>query len=384
MSNFKLPNISPLAGSSYATFLRVLKSNSVARRYYSKVALTTIMVFINSAFRWLDPILLDRKVNKYEFREPPLFIIGHWRSGTTFLHNLLTKDPSTGFVTTYQSVFANNLKSKWLFKTFMTLFMPSERPGDSMKIAADFPQEDEFAMSNITDLSFYHFFYFPTKYQTYYDRSVRFKSLSENEIDNWKLNYRRMVIKALINTNGSRAVLKNPVNTGRMLKLQEILPKARFIYLIRNPIIVYLSTKKFFTELFPTLNLQEFSKEEISDMILELYSELLHDYLADKVHLDPESVLEVKYEKLIKNPMLALENIYHRCDLRDFGDLRPSFKAYLDSQSGHKIDSYTIEKNELKKVLGKLNFAMQHWNYSLPEGLNVIGKENIQEKVLAD
>ena len=136
--------------------------------------------------------------------------------------------------------------------------------------------------------------------------------------------------------------------------------------------------------MFPTLNLQEFSKEEISDMILELYSELLHDYLADKEHLDPESVLEVKYEKLIKNPMLALENIYHRCDLGDFEELRPRFKAYLDSQSGHKIDSYTIEKNELVKVLGKLNFAMEHWNYSIPEGLKVTGKEKIHEKVTAD
>ena len=384
MSNFKLPNISPLAGSSFATFLKVLKSNRVAPRYYSKVVLTAIMIFINSVFRWLDPLLLNKKVNKFNFEDSPLFIIGHWRSGTTFLHNLLTKDPSTGFVTTYQSVFANNLKSKWLFKTFMTLFMPSERPGDSMKIAADFPQEDEFAMSNITDLSFYHFFYFPTKYRAYYDRSIRFKGVGDKEEKNWMLNYRRMVTKALINTNGKRAVLKNPANTGRMLTLKEIFPNAYFVFLIRNPIIVYLSTKKFFIELFPTVNLESFSNEEISDLVLELYSKLLHAYLADKEQLAPESIIEVSYETLIRNPIEELENIYYQCDLGDFEELRPRFKAYLDSQSGHKIDSYTIEENELEKVLGKLNFAMEHWNYSIPEGLNVIGKENIQEKVLAD
>ncbi|MDQ3566024.1 MAG: sulfotransferase [Pseudomonadota bacterium] len=36
---------------------------------------------------------------------PPLFILGHWRSGTTLLHNLLTRDTGQfAYANTYQAV----------------------------------------------------------------------------------------------------------------------------------------------------------------------------------------------------------------------------------------------------------------------------------------
>ena len=160
MSSFKLPFISPLAGTTLGNLARVVKGNRIAPRYYFKVVVTFIFILISSAFQWIDLLILGRKIRNYSFRESPLFIIGHWRSGTTLLHNLLSQDPAAGFVNTYQAVFPNNLKSEWIFKTFMRIFMPKERPGDSVEISVNLPQEEEYALSNITHRSFYHFFYF--------------------------------------------------------------------------------------------------------------------------------------------------------------------------------------------------------------------------------
>ena len=321
MSKFKLSMISPLAGSTLSSLCRVLKGNRIAPKYYIKIALTFILVLISSAFHWIDRFRFERKVDKFTFKESPLFIIGHWRSGTTYLHNILTQDPASGFISTYHAVFPNNLKSKWIFKTFMRVFMPDERPGDSMKISVNLPQEDEYAMSNITHRSFYHFFYFPSIYSYLYRKYVRFASSGENEEGDWKLNYRKMVIKGLLNTNGKRAILKNPVNTGRMLKLVEILPEAECIFIIRNPIIVYLSSKKFFTQLFPTLNLEHFSEDDISSMILDLYPRLLRDYLSDKKNMDANKIIEVRYEALGQNPMQEIEKIYNKFNYRNSGSV---------------------------------------------------------------
>ncbi|MEA3460863.1 MAG: sulfotransferase [Bacteroidota bacterium] len=380
MPDNKLPPISPLAGSSVPVLFRVLRGNRVAPRYYFKVWVTKFFVLISSAFHWIDRLVFNKKLKKYTFKQSPIFIIGFWRSGTTFLHNLLTNVPDTGFVSTYHAVFPNNLKSAWLFKTFMRLLMPKKRWGDDVKMSVNHPQEDEYALSNITHRSFYHFFYFPSSHRSLYTRYIRFESLSADEEDEWKLDYRKMVIKALLSTSGTQAILKNPVNTGRMLKLLEIFPGAHFIFLIRNPVLVYLSAKKFFSALFPSVNLEKFSREQISQMILDVYVRLLHDYLADKKHLPPGSIIEIRYEELQESPIEELEKIYNEFGFSNFQEVLPVYREFLETQKEHRVDVYTMDKKELDHVLSKLDFAMKHWGYELPDELEVLDHKPEQKE----
>jgi hypothetical protein len=376
MSRFRLPLLSPLAGSSVSNILAVLKGHSISPKYYLKTCITLIFSFIGTLFHFIDKIYFKRKVEKYNFKESPVFILGHWRSGTTLLHNLLTLDPLAGYVTTYHAVFPNNLRSKWLFKTFMRVFMPKVRPGDQVKISINFPQEDEYALSNLTRYSFYHTFYFPTHYRKFYQQAVMFKSLPEDLKDNWKLNYQKLIIKALINTSGERAILKNPVNTGRVIQLLDIFPNAKFIFLIRNPVIVYLSTKKFFSQLFPTLNLEKFNANDIQDMIIDTYEQLLKDYLSDKQYLNTNSIIEIRYEEFEMNPLAVIQEIYKRFSFRNFEQLGTVFMEYLKTQKTHKRFAYSIHPHELDMVVKKLDFAMKYWNYEVPENLEIIGKSS--------
>jgi len=376
MPGFNLPPISPLVGSTRSTFFRVLKENRVHPQYRFKVGVTVVLLMVSSAFHWVDRLVLRKKVRSFVIKESPLFIIGHWRSGTTFLHNLLTNDPAAGYTTTYQAVFPNNMRSKWLFKTFMRIFMPDERPGDGMKIAVNLPQEDEYALSNITHRAYYHFFYFPSSYSSLYKESIRFEAVPEEELKEWKNNYHQMVVKALINSNGDRAVLKNPLNTGRMLQLLDIFQEAKFIFIIRNPVIVYLSTKKFFTQLFPTLNLEIFSDGDISNMILEIYVKLLNDYLNDKKMVNPDQLLEVRFEELVERPMEVLERVYKNFGYSGFQELKPVFLNYLDDLNGYKKDTYTMDQEELDRVLDHVGFAMEHWNYQMPENLKIVENQS--------
>ena len=370
-SEFKLPWISPLAGATWSIVRRVLKGKAIAPQDRLKIRITYLFLTINSLFQWFDHFWLRRKIKRYTFNEAPLFIIGHWRSGTTYLHNLMTRDPAAAYTTTYQCVFPQNLKSKWVFKTFMRVFMPRVRPGDNVEISASWPQEDEYAMSNLTHRSFYHFFYFPSTYKTLYRKYIRFETLSLKETEEWKRLYRRMVTKALINIGGDRIILKSPVNTARMLKLLELFPDAHFIHIIRNPVIVYLSTKKFFTQLFPTLQLEPFSEQEIAELILEVYPMIMRDYLEERKKLDPGRLIEIKYEDLIKEPMKHLAHIYHSFNFPGFRELEPVFQEYLSSIDGYRADSYTIDEHELKKVMERVDFAMKEWHYGLPDNLKI-------------
>ena len=161
MAKFKLPPISPLIGSHPISFIRTLWGRRIEGKYYLKTFLTSIVVVISSLFQWYEKIYFNIRCKRYKLKADPIFIIGHWRTGTTFLHNLLSKDLQMGYVTTYQTVFPNNLKSKFLFKTIMRSLTPEKRPGDNVRLNVAFPQEEEFALCNLTEASYYHFFYFP-------------------------------------------------------------------------------------------------------------------------------------------------------------------------------------------------------------------------------
>ena len=81
------------AGITLGDWLRLLARNgfSVDPAYWPRVASISLYAAINTAFRWPESWLFDAKIRKTPV-ESPLFILGHPRSGTTHLHNLLVVD----------------------------------------------------------------------------------------------------------------------------------------------------------------------------------------------------------------------------------------------------------------------------------------------------
>jgi hypothetical protein len=300
-----------------------------------------------------------------------MFILGHWRSGTTLLHNMLCADPDAGFLTTYQSVFPNNMASKLIFKTFMKINIPDERPSDKVKLNVDFPQEDEFAFCNMNHNGYYNFFYFPENYDTFYKRAVKHEGLSRAEKQQWYKDYDLMVKKAVINTNGKRVIVKNPVNTARIKHLLKMYPDAKFLYIYRNPITVFLSTQRFFTSLMPTLYLQEADKEFIDKMIFDVYKRLMNDYIDQKDLIPKENLLELKYEDFEKDPVNNLKNIYDTLLNENFEEKKSYFSQYFETIKGHKKNKYEIDAPIIDKIKSEFRKYMEVYEYDIPEDIVV-------------
>jgi len=83
------------------------------------MALTFLIILVSTPFRWYEELYYYTYVRKSKKTSDPVFIIGHWRSGTTYLHHVLAADHQMGYVTTYQTVFPHYLYSKSLFLPFM-------------------------------------------------------------------------------------------------------------------------------------------------------------------------------------------------------------------------------------------------------------------------
>jgi len=371
MAQFKFPPISPLIGSTPASYIRTLWGRKIERKHYLKTFLTSVVVLVSALFQWYEKIYCNVKCRNYSLKHDPIFIIGHWRTGTTFLHNLLSKDPQMGYVTTYQTVFPNNLKSKFLFRTFMRIMIPPKRPGDNVRLNVAYPQEEEFALTNINPLNYYQFMYFPQDYREYYDKYVRMEGMTGKVYTTWKKDYVKMVKKAMLNTGGDIPLLKNPCNTGRIKVMLDMYPNAKFVFLQRNPVIVFLSIKKFFSELLPTLWFHTITGEELDAMIFDIYVDLINDYLNTRSLIPPENLVEIKFEEYEKDPLNFIKDLYNRFRISGFEKAKPNLQAYIESMSGYRKNRYEISRDLLDKIIEKWGFTMELWGYSMPENIEI-------------
>src|SRR5262249_38094383 len=146
----------------------------------------TFVTFGHTLGRWLQQAILGRRIRKTKITQPPIFILGHWRTGTTWLHELLALDPRLGSPNTYECLDPNHfLISERLLTPWLKFFVPSHRPMDNMKAGFDRPKEDEFALCMLGQPSPYLTIAFPNnppQFQEFLD----LEGLSPGALRSWR------------------------------------------------------------------------------------------------------------------------------------------------------------------------------------------------------
>ena len=226
---------------------------------------------ISLPLRSWEQFKINQSGNRLSKKKAPIFIIGHWRSGTTYLHNILARDKRFAYCTLFQTL-ANDMCvfNTWA-KSLFQFIIPKIRPMDHMNFSVDNPQEEEHAMARISPYSFYHQWCFPKKGRSLFKKYVLFENLADIESKEWKEKYLSVLQKASLAMDNKPLLLKNPTNTARIKILLELFPDAKFIHIYRNPYDVFQSTKHLYERTLRITQLQHFSQDETDDNILYFY-----------------------------------------------------------------------------------------------------------------
>ncbi len=365
----------PAAGYSFLPLIKLLMHNKVEFRYWHRAIIIGLISGIGIPFRIYENLKYNKKIKSFKITEDPIFILGHWRSGTTYLHNILCQDQNMGYVTTYQSVFPKILMIKAgraVFRTFMKIIIPKNRKGDRVKLNADFPQEEEFIFGSKYLLCFYYFWFFPEKIIEFYKNNILFRNVDTKKIITWEQEYKRIIKKALINTSGTRFISKNPPNTARVKQLLKLFPNAKFIHIHRNPVTVILSTRNFFKKMMPYLQLQRISEEKIEEHIFEIYQKMMLQFFNDQSIIPQANLLEIKFEDLEKSPLKEIQKVYDHFGIPGFSVAKESFIPYIKSKKGYRKNAFCISRSELETILENCKFTMDKWGYGVPDDLEIL------------
>lgn len=289
-------------------------------------------------FFWLDDILFpDYKNHQIE---KPLFILGNLRSGSTFLHRLLSRDIETfTSLTTWDiyltpsvtqkkiTQFFARLDTKYFNNTFHRLLYKFDAATlGKIKIhPISFfqPEEDENIHLHIWD-GFFVTFLFP--FMDEMPNYLHFdEALSTEHKKRIMTFYRSMIQRHTYATGKKYFVAKNPAFSAKIETLVEFFPDARIIYLARNPLDMLPSTISWINyarRQFTDPGEGYLYLDEIVDMTTHWYSHPLK-YL--DAHPSPRHLI-MKYDDLIQRPEMVIRAFYEQFGYPD----KPGLPVIID------------------------------------------------------
>jgi hypothetical protein len=325
--------------------------------------IVSLCSLLNSLLWLIQEVLYGRKIVATEIRQEPLFIIGHWRSGTTLLHELLVQDPRHTFPTTYACFAPNHfVLTGRALPPILNAIMPMQRPVDNMPVGWDRPQEDEFALCNMGLPSPYLSMAFPNE-PPHDPEYLTFDGVPRPKLDHWKRRF-LWFLKCVTLQRPGRIVLKSPPHTGRVKALLELFPKARFVHIVRDPIVLFASTMNLWKRLYRDQGLQTPHYRDLEDRVFDTLCRMYEAFERDRDLIPPSQFCEVRYEQLVADPVGEMRRVYDELNLGEFDKALPSIEKYVASQADYQRNRYEIAPETRERIAQRWATFLDRYGYS--------------------
>lgn len=354
-----------LAGITTGDWFRLLRDNrfAVDPAYWHRAAFITLVSAMNSHMRRKEDRLFGSQVAATP-AQAPLFILGHWRSGTTHLHNLLARDTRQfAYANTYQVVNPHTFLCTEENHTRRFAWMiPKTRPMDDMELNFQAPQEDEFAPCLTNPRSLYHGISFPRR-EDEYARYLDFHGVPQGEIDAWKSAFTGF-LKKLTFKYQRPLVLKSPAHTARIRLLLELFPDARFVHIHRHPYQVFQSCRHYYETATWFTYLQRPDLSTIDDRIIRRYTRLHDAFFAERGLIPDGNFHEIGFDELERAPMETMRTLYQKLNLQCFETFEPELRNYVDTLAGYRKNRFDeLEPAMRGKIANEWQRSFHEWNY---------------------
>jgi omega-hydroxy-beta-dihydromenaquinone-9 sulfotransferase len=353
------------AGIRLPVLLRVLGKNSfsLSPKYVSRLAFLLQSSLWSSLFSGIEKARYHKATERTRIVESPVFIVGHWRTGSTFLHQLMSADPALYAPTLFDVAQPECFLSSYsYFRPVFRVFVNKHRPMDNVRLGMNEPQEDEYAMFRLTGFSPLEKLIFPTSGKYFLDEQTAWLPTGK-DLTLWEEKLRYFFQKLTLKSK-RRIVSKNPFNSMRVDLLNKIFPDAIFIRIVRNPLDVVPSTIHMWDIVQRQNCLNSLGK---CPEAIEVSSTMA--FMEERITMQLAQVTQgrqvtVRYEDLVSEPVHELKRIYSSTGLPFHDTFENQINIFLSGVAGFEKNRFQLGKQEEVIIRNTLHAYMQQFGYS--------------------
>jgi hypothetical protein len=330
---------------------------------------------VSSAMSGIQNLVFSDRIAASTIDVPPIFIVGHWRTGTTYLHELIALDDAFCAPTSLECGAPGHfLVSGWLAR-ILSFMLPEKRPMDNMQVGFDRPQEDEIALVNLGFRSPFESMIFPN-HRPVGNQFLNIADLPPDQLEPWKAGLRRFLqsvnfrCRREMPERDRRIVLKSPPHTARIRVLREMFPSAQFIHIVRHPYEVFASTMRLMRAMFEFVGVQKpvlgplpGGGPSLEEYVIDTMDLLYRDFFAEAGRLAPGRLSQVRYEDLTSRPIDEVGRIYRELGLGSIEPMRPKLEAHLASIKEYKPNQLRISDEHKALVNDRWRWYLDRFGY---------------------
>lgn len=355
-----------IAGMRLSRFIKLIMKNGMSM--HPKYLVRFLFLLQNgiwaSIFYRREKSIYKELITKHKLPDNPIIIIGHWRTGSTFLHQLLALDPRLVTPNVFQASIPDSfLTSRKSYEPIMGKALKGTRPMDQVKLSMDEPLEDEYALFRLSSNSPLEGVIFPKKNGYFLNQFPGFLP-KEEKLEKWKDSLKYFYKKLTINNN-ARILIKSPFHSFRISILNEIFPNAKYIHIIRHPHKVVPSTIRMWnivgSQNAMNTKWEKPSVGEVSGLLNKMLQHIEKEFST----LPPDKYFELKFEDLEKNPMNKIKSIYKHLNVQFSNEFEQQIIQFLNSVKEYKKNKYTIPESDKLEINNILKSWMDTKDYSL-------------------
>ena len=347
-----------ILGIRFPVLMKLILRNGIT--LYPKYIIKFLMLLQNSLISSVLTLAerknYSKKIRETEISEHPIFIIGHWRTGSTYLHQLLNLDPRFTTPNMVQTVIPDHfLFSTKYYVPIMKRAMPKKRPMDNVALSPFEPQEEEFALIRMGSVSPIEKLIFPSK-KKYFLEGYSEYIPEGKKLEIWKMNLLTFYKKLTLLT-GKQIVSKNPFHTMRLSLLAEMFPEAQFIHITRDPMVVVPSTIRMWNIVAADNKLKKGWKEPTTREVTSVLGSYMEHVAEESKKLSEQQFTEVKFENLERSPLEELKRIYSDLGLPFTNVFESDVNQFVADNKNYRKNSYSLSEEDKEVIRSRSSFS---------------------------
>jgi hypothetical protein len=380
-------NFSDYAKHSLRNLFRAPDTRYRTHRNHTIWTLVQLFGFpVFALFHWTF-LFLDKLFRRGVSRKPierPVFIIGSYRSGSTFLQRLMGMDVETfSSGTTWEMMFAPSVLQRQAVKG---LFAVDKKIGKPIRRLLYWAEGEVFHEKSAHTMGLLHHeedeAFFIHNYAScflffvnpYLEESWKYHHF-DREVDHHRRRldmdfYHQMVQRHMYSHPESRFYLsKSPTFSSRFMSLYERYPDARFIYLARHPLDVIPSLMNWFTQVWSSIE-KDGVRFPFRDFVIDFVYHWYVEGLESLERIPSDQVKIVLYDDLVADPFHTVEAIYRFLEI----DMPESFRETLSHEKARakrhwkpKVHSLEIDKLDPEELYRRFRPVFDRFGFGIEE-----------------